>query len=342
MMTVNEQIQKQLLSYKKATISLEGLETLVQLEVSSYESFARLILSLEEQGILEMVKSKGRNYRTPSLAYRYRIQKKALKNDYHSLLKSARLQLHPSIHLDAYYTLEPSQWEEDFAYLEKIHDYISMNGFPEDEVPAPERSVELLGDEKWITDKGGKELLERVKLWEKLKVIPVSDPLMFAVNPMNIHKEDQAHLIVENKTTYQALLDALPETNFSTLIYGSGNKIVKSIEQFERQFPVEQVTHHFYYFGDIDNEGVSIWYRLAQKYPVEPAIVFYQACMRKKELAGKTNQRVNNDALQAFTSYFLQAEKNKIKDVLEAGKYYPQEVLKTHELQHIWRNWSWI
>ena len=38
-------------------------------------------------------------------------------------------------------------------------------------VTAPERSYEITGDEKWIDENGGREILERVKLLEKLKII---------------------------------------------------------------------------------------------------------------------------------------------------------------------------
>ncbi|MCM3439410.1 Wadjet anti-phage system protein JetD domain-containing protein [Metabacillus halosaccharovorans] len=330
-----------LLNYTKKTITIEEIETFILANTISYQEFAELILDLEKEGVVEMVKIKGRNTRTPSLAYSYRIHKHMLKRDYHDELKQYRLQLHPTIYLDAYFGIKPSQWKKDLPYLLFIHNYLETKGLPEYEVPAPERSVELVGDEKWITDQQGKELLERIRLWSKLKIIPVSDPLMFAVNPAVLSKQLQKHLIVENKTTYQALVDTLPKTDFSTLIYGSGNKIIKSIEQFERQLPIPNRNHIFYYFGDIDRSGIFIWQRLNEKKPTQPAMPFYSACLDKPSLKGKTNQRMDESAIDTFLTFFSEDEKQTIQSVLNKGHYYPQEVLKTNELQQIWRHSEW-
>ncbi|WP_335869461.1 Wadjet anti-phage system protein JetD domain-containing protein [Bacillus sp. 2205SS5-2] len=334
-------VSQELLKFSKKTIAIEELEKLLANRGLSYQDFANLILSFEEEGILEMVKAKGRNIRTPSLAYSYRIQKQRLKREYHEELIKCRLTLHPSIHLDVYFGLDPLQWKNDLPYLLRIHQFLESFGFPEYEVPAPERSVELVGDEKWITEEKGKELLERVELWSAMKIIPVSDPLMMAVNPAVLANEKQNHLIVENKTTFQALVDALPETEFSSLIYGSGNKIIKSIEQFPRQLPVLHADHRYYYFGDIDRSGIFIWHRLNEKVRVQLAMPFYQACMDKSPLEGKTYQRIDYTSIEAFLGHFSTDEKDRLQSVLDRGQYYPQEVLRTRELQDIWRQSVW-
>ncbi|MDP4085498.1 MAG: DUF2220 family protein [Bacillota bacterium] len=338
---MREILNQGLLKYNKKTIDVEDLETWIPSHSLSYEQFAELILTFEDEGVLEMVKSKGRNRRTPSLAYTYRIQKQQLTKEYQEELKKYRLHLHPSIQLDSYFGLDPTEWKQDLPYLLKIHQYIETSGFPHCEVPAPERSVELVGDEKWISEKQGKELLERVGLWAVMKVIPVSDPLMFAINPAVLQNKEQKHLIVENKTTFQGLVDVLSDTDFSTVIYGCGNKIIHSIEQFHRQLPLPHGKHIFYYFGDIDRSGIFIWHRLNERVPVRLAMPFYQACLDKPSLEGKTNQRMDQNAIDTFMCFFTKDDEKKLRSVLERGHYYPQEVLKTSELQHIWRSSSW-
>ncbi len=338
---MKDQLTQHLRQFKKSTITLDELEDLWIDHFTTYQDFAEWVLHFEEVGVLSMVKSKGRNTRVPSLAYRYRLDKKPLQQAFHQELKQYRLYFHPSIQLDSYFSLDPSVWEEDLPYLEHLHQYITQYGFPSEEVPAPERSVEIVGDEKWIEEKQGKSLLERLGVWDKLLIIPVSDPIMFAINPHQVQEERQYHLIVENKTTYQGLLDALKDTPFSTLIYGAGKKIIKSIEQFSRQYPVSGATHTFYYFGDLDHEGLSIWHQLYQKEPVLPALPFYRACLEKADMKGKTNHRKSVEAVDAFLSYFSIEEQKRIKDLLEQGGYLAQEVLTTKELQEIWRNSSW-
>src|SRR5699024_7116807 len=115
------------------------------------------------------------------------------------------------------------------------------------------------------------------------------------------------HLIVENKTTYQALLPVLTQTEFSTLIYGSGYKIVKSIENVDHQLPL-QGKQRFYYFGDLDRAGITIWNNLNHRKPAVPAYPFYHACLQKTAVPGKTNQRPDPKALQAFFPFFPEKE----------------------------------
>lgn len=332
--------KKQLLQYKKKTIFLTDLEKMVGKQPLRYVTFAEEILKLEEEDILQMVKAKGRNRNTPSLAYQYRINRALLNKDYHAELHRHRFKFDHSMNLDAYFSLDETTWTNDLPYLEKINTYITENGFPEAEAPAPERSFELVGDEKWLVEGQGSEVLARIDLWEKFKIMPVSDPLMFAVHPALINQETHLHLIVENKTTYQALLPILTNTVFTTLIYGSGNKITKSIENFPNQLPIEG-RHTFYYFGDIDQSGITIWHSLNIRREVLPATPFYQACLQKNAAFGKTNQRPNEKALEEFLQFFPATVKEKIRKLLADGAYYPQEVLKTSELQAIWEGAAW-
>lgn len=335
-----EELLKILNTYQKRTIGLSDLEVLIGKFFQSYEEFSGFILKLENAGILQMVKSKGRTSRNPSLAFQYRIHKSLLIADYHKQIQEYRNKLHPAINLDDYYKTDPFLWKHDLPYILKIDKYIKSYDFPKEAVPAPERSFELVQDEKWITEEGGRELLERIQLLELLKIMPVSDPLMFAVNPEKIHRATQYHLIVENKTTYQGLLPSLKTTEFSTLIYGSGKKVIQNIELFPDQYPVD-AKHIFFYFGDIDREGVSIWHSLTKKIQIHLAMPFYEACLKKQPVSGKDYQIQYKQAQAEFISQFSKEYQIKIDGVFSQGKYYPQEILKSKELQKIWRESDW-
>lgn len=332
-------IRKKLIQHKKSTILLSELEALYTAKTKnpSYDNFAREIINLEKEGVLEMVKKKGRNEHSPSLAYHYRIHRAKLMKGHHEQILAQRLIFHPAMNLDAYFSLNMEIWQKDLPYLKRVNNYICKYGFPTDLVPAPERSFELVQDEKWIVEGRGSELLTRIGLWEKLKILPVSDPLMFAINPNQMNNTNHLHLIVENKTTYQALLPALTKTRFTTLIYGCGNKITKNIENFDAQVPLKG-DHQFLYFGDLDQSGITIWHSLNKRSKVDPAYPFYHACLQKRAVKGKTNQRPNPQALEEFLVFFPTHEQEKIKQILYDGAYYPQEILKTKELQEIWRD----
>jgi hypothetical protein len=332
---------------KKKTISLTEMELLFSGTDCSYQKLAESIQELESEGILQMIVSKGRNGKSPSLAYHYRLHMSGMKHDFHTELHQSRLRFHSHIQLDSYFSLGMEEWNKDLRYIELIDQYLSSHDLPIDEVPAPERSFELVGNEKWITELNGQQLLERIGLWSKLRIVPVADPLMMAINPVYINKLVHNHLIVENKTTYQALLQVLSDVPFTSLIYGCGKKIIKSIELFHRQLPLSCDQHRFYYFGDIDKEGINIWHSLNLKTQqmfgetVNLALPFYKACLEKNQTHGKETQREDEAALNGFISYFTLEEQALIRNSLANGGYYPQEILRTHELCQIWRKTIW-
>lgn len=335
-----DMIKKKLAIQTKKTIKLAELELMMKSTYPSYEVFSAAILTLENEGVLVMVKSRGRTTRTPSLAFLYRINKHLLTENFHMELQQYRGFLDARINLDTYYGKDPTLWKKDLPYIMKINDYLKKHSFPSDQVPAPERSYALVGDEKWIVEQGGKEVLERLGLFDQLKIIPVSEPLMFAINPVRTTDDTQFHLIVENKTTYQGLLPALEESVFSTLIYGSGKAVIKSIEQFPMQYPVV-ANHRFFYFGDLDREGIAIWHALAKKIDMILALPFYQACLMKEAAVGKAYQRDYQESLTNFLRFYSSDEQKQIEELLNNGKYHPQETLKTNELQQIWRETDW-
>lgn len=326
--------------FKSSFITLDQLEQFAETNVS-YEQFSSKILALEGEGILIAGKSTPRNFKVPSLAYKYRINKALLKKDVNQDIETKRFKLHKLLILDEYFHLPPEMWENDYPYIEKINTYIETNGLPKYEVPAPERSLALVGDEKWIQEKGGQKILERLNIWDELKIIPVSDPLAFIINPQKISSEKHLHLIVENKTTFDGLSIAIRNTQFTTLIYGQGYKITSSIDYFHKQLPLERVHHTFYYFGDLDWEGLKIWYQLRQKIDVHLAIPFYVECIDKTPTTLKTKQKPSEEAIQEFLSYFDPIQQEKINTTLENQFYWPQEVLSSEKLKQVWSESNW-
>lgn len=327
-------------TYKNTYITLDVFEQSVPPN-TTYEQFAQEINLLEEEGILVPVKSAGNNGRTPFLSYKYKIQRTKLRKKTHKQIEKMQIKCHPELSLDTYYGLPHSAWEEDFPYIEKINQYIIHQGWPTKEVPAPERSLALTGDEKWIQEHNGKRVLERLQIWDRLKIIPVHDPLSFAIHPQQLQNQQQLHLIVENKTTFDGLVGALTDTPFSTLIYGQGYKITKSIEHFTRQIPLPNVEHTIYYFGDLDWEGINIWHLLSNKIQVVPAVSFYQESLQKQAMPIKTKQKINYEALQAFLQFFPKKDQQQIEAILNNHLYLAQEVLSSSQLKQIWRESTW-
>lgn len=343
-MNIKQTIEEHLSLIKKATVALEELEMLFAGLEADPRVFAAAVIELEQSGVLEAVKTAGRTMKQPALAYRYRVNKPSIMERYIHQLQQYRLKIHPAIQLDSYFALSEQQFVQDRHWIDRIDHFLKTEGVPSSTVPAPERSFQLAGNEKWITDLGGEALLKRLELWDLLRIHPVSDPLMLAVNPSPLTESSHLrclHLIVENKTTFQALLPVVPSSPFNTLIYGCGNKITGNLDMFSLQYPVTDREHHFFYFGDLDYEGIRIWHEANKQQTMVPALPFYEACLKQPYVLGKSNQRRSDQAVEAFIQFFSQDRQAQIENCLHSGGYYPQETLTSQQLQQIWRSNAW-
>ena len=322
-------------NYKLMRISLAELETQAQ-PGASYLQFAQTVRKLVEEGYLIPVKKHGYNTKEPPLPLTFRIQKALFTQTLKQEVQSHQLLFHPSIILDSYFRATESKWARDLPLLQKVSDFLQQHGIPRDEASVPERSYQILGDEKWIDEKGGKKLLEDIGVWALMNISAVPDPLMLAINPRRFSPSSQSyHLIVENKATYYALLLILPELFYTTLVYGAGWKIIAGIDNHLRQigYPQDMSAHVYDYFGDLDHEGISIWHALSEKMGAVPATSLYQALLSQPHGKGKLSQRINAVALNHFLAFFPEQEQAAFTTLLSQGLYIPQEALSADVLQ---------
>jgi hypothetical protein len=213
--------------HKKAVALLE-IQTVLPGE-TVYEDFARAILELENKQVLLPVKRHKSDGRVAGLYNTYHISLEHLNKDYIEQIQQLQLKVHSVISLQSYVKLSQNQWGKDLEYIKLFDGYIKQNGLPNTEATLPERSYELCQDEKWIDEKGGRTVLERLNLWDGFKINNIPDPLMLAVNP-KAFKTKTYHLIVENKSIFYSLLEILSDTHFTSLVYGCGWKIVAGID----------------------------------------------------------------------------------------------------------------
>jgi len=316
-------------SYKKKTIKLSELEKLPDGSMD-YENFESSIKKLVEDNILI---EKGSKINSLVLSYgvnNYKLQKEKIDEINNYILKLSK-----EIDLGEYFKLSQEIFRKDLPFIKAVNDYILSSGFPESYVTSQERSFNISGDEKWIDEKNGKKILERIKVWDKLKIVNDSDPLMLAVNQKGFENPVHYHLIVENKATFLALMDILSETNYTTLIYGCGWKIVSNYYMIDKQLNLKD-KNEFMYFGDIDKEGISIWNSLNEKMKVNIAVDFYKELLKKDYSIGKKNQKRNNEAIDNLLSFFTNSEKEVLLNMINSDGYLPQEGLNKEELKRIW------
>ena len=337
---LDQTIRNFLKSQKNKTILLDELEKLCNGRVS-YSDFAQVVQGLTQEGILTPFKNSKPTIKDPSLYYKYRFHKPLLTQDISQEIQLAQKTYHP-LNLSAYYHLSQEQWQKDLPFIQQIHLYLLQNQtLPKYEVLPTELSFQLVGDEKWIDEGRGKIILERLNLWDTLKIQKHPDPLMMAVDTTKTLSKQKTyyHLVVENKGTYYALLEELPSTLFTTLIYGQGWKITANITQLEKQLPTLRGTHEIYYFGDLDYEGIAIWHKLSQIRQIHIAVPFYKILLQQKESLGSKNQRRQESAVKYFLKHF-QEEKEIINNLLVKGNYYPQEAILENELREIFKDYK--
>ena len=339
-MSTRDKILEYLKSYKNGTIPLNQLENILSGE-ESYLDFASIIEDLIENKILKPVSDHGTNGKILPLYNTYRIVKVNLRESLNNEIQRNSIEFNSNINLDIYFSLREEEWKKDLDYIRIINDYLNENNLPLDYVTSSERSFQIVGDEKWIDEEDGKKILDRIGLWDKLKIITNPDPLMFAINPYKLNESSHIHLVVENKTTFYNLMDSTNKSKFTSLIYGAGWRVTANIHRLHMQLGLENDLHRIYYFGDMDAEGISIWYSIYEKYNIELAIPFYKALLKKGYSIGKENQQRNKKAIVKFKEYFDEEQIFKIDKLFENGGYLPQEALGKEELENIWRNEIW-
>ena len=329
-----------LVTYSLQTISLLEIERLLPGRLE-YGDFVLVMEQLLTEGVLVPIRTHGTNQGKPALPNGYRIKKQKLKADFFEEIRSRQLFLHPQIELEGYFKGNGVLWRQEQQWLDKLQDYLITYGLPQGEASVWQRSYEIIGDEKWISEGGGRSFLQHVRIFDKLKIVDLVEPLMFALNPRRIQDAPCYHLIVENKTTFDALAEVLPETDFFTLIYGAGKCFLNSITQLERQLHMPHVQHRLYYFGDLDLEGIQIWYVLNKRRQARLALPFYQALLGKDFHKGKGNHRKDNKAYAEFCAFFSEDDQQAMDHLFASQGYYPQEALSVGELQEIWRTSCW-
>lgn len=196
-----------------------------------------------------------------------------------------------------------------------------------------ERSFQIWQQEKFLAQEG-QRLLKNVGLTlDDLNIYETAEPLAY----YSVSKETpQNILIIENKDTFYSLRKYMIEGHqqilgfpMKTLIYAGGKKGIKGFQHFEAS--VEPYLLHqanrFYYFGDLDYEGILIFEKLRDHFYCEPFVLAYEAMLKKSVSLQlpKTKEKQNRQISEMFFNYF--EECTLMKAILESDRYIPQEIL---------------
>ncbi len=334
---------------QKKKINVNDLESQLRIHIEDYFDmdgytlFYGVIERLVEENVLTPILNKQTNGRYPALPLFYwvNIKKEITKWDRLEMLK-----LNDQFDF-SYYERHPEwQTEEEWSRIKNLYTFLKSSQSRQT-VSLEERSLELFGHEKFLTDNElfpeGKGFLQRIGVsMDDLKSTKMGEPFVFWMKTGVQMADIKRVLIVENLSFFHTCVQLLEEDILDyepdLIIYGEGKKIERSFSFFFKLFPED--SYLFYYAGDLDAEGYSICMRLIDKYhecTIQPALKIYRKMLECREQANLETGQVRNEAHRdRFFAWFTEEEQDSLIELWTAKKRIPQEVLTIET----WRRWT--
>ncbi len=323
-------------------ISLE--ELLEKHPNAPYQQQYAYVMDLLGQGKLKPVKSAGTNGKKPALCLSY-WQVNEEGKSLTELEEELKFRLETSISV-SYYLSHLEEYKKDRPWVQMLNTYLKENRhLLEQPVSVNERSFEIWNREKFLTREQGPKILKRCGLEpDFFHMYETAEPFAYYSNTRDT---PQNLLILENKDTFFSMRKFLLEggahifgMETGTLIYGAGKRIVKSFRDFSLSAEpyMEKEGNRFFYFGDLDYEGIIIYESLAaQPWPygkIAPFAAAYQAMLAKAEKAANlpdAKESQNQHLSGAFFTYFSKETTEQMQEILAKGQYIPQEILNIRD-----------
>lgn len=304
-----------------------------------YQEFAETINELEKEKKIVAIKASRKNMMQPSLYKRYR----KVKDKQETVPASEFIPYHPTLQM-APFKKNQGLYLKYKPYIQKLNLFLSGRE-DQETLTTNERSLEIFDDEKFLASKDGEKFLSYVGVdLEKLGCEKAFEPFFYyEVKNGGV----QNVLVIENKDTFHSFKKVVREgirqwggIPFQLVIYGEGNKITKSFDFVEEMgIPSDA---NFYYFGDIDREGVSIKWRLSNttEREVHWMKYFYTQCWNRKKQTKRQSkkQNWNKRAAESFARAFDDKERNDVYQFLKEGFFIPQETLNQKTIRELGEN----
>lgn len=317
-----------ILNYHKKTLTYEELSNLYN--TLDYYRLVEKVEELVNKGLLAAKLSTGTNGRNPALYKKYGIIKP--EEDFTLIINEIK-SLNVFFNIN-YYLNKPKEYIKVRQYVQKLNDYIVYN-FNRLSIPMSinERSYEIWGEEKYL--RKASSMLSNLGISiEKLNVYNTPEPFFYEI----INKSSNNVLIIENKDTWFTLKKYLRENpsniygiDIALLIYGEGKKIISSIDYLQHQDFSFLDNPKIYYWGDIDFEGINIFYLLSEEIELKLLTSAYMDMLNKvkdidnlKEMKEKQNKTKD---LEKFLINFSSEYSSKINEILIKNRYIPQEII---------------
>ncbi len=346
-------------------ISLDTLSA--KYKISEYRELYTKVITLIQDNKIKPVKASGINGKSPALYKEYWIIEE--KQDVSKYVNELNYDLVPSIAAD-YYRAHIDQYLEDRPWVLLLNDYLKKKDFMTP-MSENERSFDIWHREKFLKQEQGKKILKRCGLdITLLNYYRTTEPIAYYCatrqTPQKlliIENKDTFYSMRKRLTECQSLksifgqsmsgeglndaADDAPCTicgeQIGTLIYGAGKGILAAFSDFDSSGEPDMTAqgNTVLYFGDLDYEGIGIYENFASAFGAHYLIsVFrnaYERMLAKAERIGiehlpATKEGQNRKIGSLFLSQFSQPQQDKIREILESGRYIPQEILNIEDM----------
>ena len=331
---------EELLVYGKTILTEKELQQVIK--EADYGLFHQTVEKLLADGILAPVKASGLNGRLPPLFNKYRLLKP--KEDYSGYFASIR-QLNPALNISGYLQ-RPELYQKHRELVEGLSRYLWYSAdLLAEPMSRKERSFSVWGREKLLDNHFAlvREVLKYNGLGEDfLNYYDTPEPFFEYVHA---RQEQMNVLILENKDTWFTFRKLLQTTGKNTvagtpvdlLLYGEGNKITKRgvLEEYNAGMLGDSggQAARFLYFGDLDLEGIRLFFRCRRANPgldVKPFSALYRLMLQLaegRELPESPDAREVAAPLAEFAALLGFDSAGVLTAFLEKGRYIPQEIV---------------
>jgi hypothetical protein len=311
-------------------------------------AFDHAVRKLTSEQIIAPVGNKPATH--GGLHLKYRINKEAAKKD-SRLMSEIIKSIAPPATVD-FYLKNPGLFLEDRAIIAPITGFLKQKS--KDLLTVNERAYQLFGDEKFFKGDApnrsrGEVILKRLGLdYASIGCEETIEPFFSFYRQDFFGCHVRQIYIIENRDTFwsfkKVLLDSPSRLRTDMLIYGEGKKILSSF-RFVAEYDIDPEKDTFFYFGDLDAEGINIYCDLKDNYPryrIFPFVEGYQALLeigsKREPVKTPKRQKVNCGNIERFLQAFDPSGALQLKQLLEEGFYIPQEALSAAEIKERFGN----
>lgn len=331
-------IKSILKDYGKKIIELKDIKSLLKISIldekKAYEKISELVLD----GIIEPVKSSGKNGNIIYPLYKkYRILVKE-KDDSGVLYEINRL--HPLLLKSGYLTVKPSEFQKNRVIIKSLNVYLFKNN-DEIFISRKERSFEIFGREKVLDDNSVKTLLRKLQI-TKLDLKFYDTPEYCFHDYIPVRKDHMTLLICENKDIWFNIRRCMFEDGVRSIfgialdgvVYGEGNKVSdKTGALLEYVKFMGNPDVKFLYWGDIDREGFNIFRRTKEANYQLDISLFIPGYKKMIERARGIDIEYSPSSKKPMVKFndliadFSMEDQIFLNDIFDNNKLIPQEIV---------------